>query len=123
MFEFCNKDERRYLLVYLSNVTDEGFVASFKAPNYFTDKAMFFCKTNEASKLSRDNIASNVGFCDCSNKPLKHLKRLVKDVYLPVLSIENGGGISADKLMDLLHRLVSCIHVFDGHIEVDFGTY
>ena len=118
MFEFCNNEEKRYLLVYSSNVTGEGLVASFKAPIHLAEKAMFFVKTHLANKLSRDNIADDVGFCDCSKKPLKQLKRLVKDVYLPLLSIEHGGSVSADKLMDLLHRIVANLHVFDGNVEV-----
>lgn len=118
MFEFCNNQERRYLMIYSSSVPGEGLIASFKAPHHLAEKAMFFCKTNQANKLLRDNIADDVGFCDCSQKPLKHLKRLVKDVYLPVLSIEYGGSVSADKLMDLLHRVVANLHVFDGNNEV-----
>ena len=118
MFEFCNNEERRYLMIFSSNVPGEGLIASFKAPHHLAEKAMFFCKTNQANKLLRDNIANDVGFCDCSRKPLKHLKRLVKDVYLPVLSIEHGGSVSADKLMDLLHRVVANLHVFDGNNEV-----
>ena len=118
MFEFCNNEERRYLMIFSSNVPGEGLIASFKAPHHLAEKAMFFCKTNQANKLLRDNIANDVGFCDCSRKPLKHLKRLVKDVYLPVLSIEHGGSVSADKLMDLLHRVVANLHVYDGNNEV-----
>lgn len=118
MFEFCNNEERRHLLVFSSNAPGEGLVASFKAPSYLAEKAVFFIKTRRANKLSRDNIADDVGFCDCSKIPLKQLKRLVKDVYLPLLSIEHGGSVSADKLMDLLHRVVANLHVFDGNVEV-----
>jgi hypothetical protein len=123
MFEFCNNEERRYLMIFSSNVPGEGLIASFKAPHNIAEKAMFFCKTNQVNKLSRDNIANDVGFCDCSRKPLKHLKRLVKDVYLPVLSIEHGGSVSADKLMDLLHRVVANLHVFDGNNQVSISFF
>lgn len=118
MFGFCNNGERRFLMIFSSNIPGEGLIASFKAPDQLSEKAMFFCKTYQANKLSRENITNVVGFCDCSRKPLKHLKRLVKDVYLPVLSIEHGGSVSADKIMDLLHRVVASLHTFDGNNEV-----
>ncbi|XP_066025345.1 uncharacterized protein [Pocillopora verrucosa] len=115
MFEFCNNEEMKKLFIYYStSPAGKNLVASLTPPSSSKEKSVYFVKIHEAGKLSRDNIVTDVAFCDCSYQPLTHASTLTKDVFLPLLSIEMGGGVSADKLMDLVHRLVSVLQVCEG---------
>lgn len=118
MFDFCNNEEVKHLYIYSSTTHGNGLTASLAPPNTVREKSMFFVKSHGIGKVTRDNVMDDVAFCDCSNKPLDYLGTLTRDVYLPLLSIEMGGSVSADKLMDLLHRLVSNMEVVDGTIKV-----
>lgn len=115
MFEFCNNEEVKKLYIFFSTSSGgKNLVASLHPPNGLQEKSVYFVKIHNAGKLSRDNIVTDVAFCDSSYQPLSHASTLTKDVFLPLLSIEMGGSVSADKLMDLVHRLVSLIQVAEG---------
>ena len=116
MFEFCNNEEVKKLFIFstTSGSAGKNLVASLNPPSGVREKSVYFVKIHDAGKLSRDNIVTDVAFCDCSYQPLSHASTLTKDVFLPLLSIEMGGGVSADKLMDLVHRLVSVLQVAEG---------
>ena len=115
MFEFCNNEEVKQLFVFFTTPSGGSLVASISPASALREKSVFFVKAHNAGKLSRDNIVTDVTFCDCPHQPLSHLCKVTKDVYLPLLSIEMAGGVSADKLMDLLHRLVSIMQVGEGN--------
>lgn len=115
MFEFCNNEEVKKLFIFFSTSSGgKNLVASLHPPSSVQEKSVYFVKIHNAGKLSRDNIVTDVAFCDSSYQPLSHASTLAKDVFLPLLSIEMGGGVSADKLMDLVHRLVSLMQVAEG---------
>ncbi|XP_020627063.1 dynein beta chain, flagellar outer arm-like isoform X2 [Orbicella faveolata] len=115
MFEFCNNEEVKKLFIFSSTTpAGKNLVASLNPPSGLREKSVYFVKIHEAGKLSRDNIITDVAFCDCSYQPLSHASTLTKDVFLPLLSIEMGGGVSGDKLMDLVHRMVSVLQVAEG---------
>ena len=115
MFEFCNNEEVKKLFIFFSTSSGgKNLVASLHPPSSVQEKSVYFVKIHNAGKLSRDNIVTDVAFCDSSYQPLSHTSTLTKDVFLPLLSIEMGGGVSADKLMDLVHRLVSVMQVAEG---------
>ena len=61
-----------------------------------------------------------VFYIDCTNVPLEHLELIVREVYLPLMCtnqsvMSTSGG---DKVMDVLHRLMSTVEVTQGHVEV-----
>ena len=115
MFEFCNNEDVKKLYIYSPTLSNaKNLVASVTPPNSVREKSVYFVKNHDAGKLSRDNIVTDVAFCDCSQQPLSHATVLTKDVYLPLLSIEMGGNVSGDKLMDVVHRLVSVMQVAEG---------
>ena len=99
MFEFCNNEEVKKLFIFFSTSSGgKNLVASLHPPNSVQEKSVYFVKIHNAGKLSRDNIVTDVAFCDSSYQPLSHASTLTKDVFLPLLSIEMGGGVSADKI-------------------------
>lgn len=63
-----------------------------------------------------------VMYLDCSSNSLQQLDLLTREVYLPLLCTDvshaNSYGASADKLMDILHRLMATLETTEGHIEV-----
>ena len=46
----------------------------------------------------------------------EHLELVTREVYLPLISshVPMHGGVSGDKLMDLMHRLVGAVQVTRG---------
>ena len=123
LLEFCNNEESRHLFVYFSGEASKNLVASFKAIPLLKSKALFFIKPQSAGKVTRDNINAEVFYCSCSPNAIKHLEIISKEIFLPLLSIEQTGGASADKLMDILHRLISSLQIVDGNVQVWYLSY
>ena len=50
---------------------------------------------------------------------MQHFESLTRNIFLPILSTEQStSGLSCDKLMDLLHRIITSLQVTGGKIEV-----
>lgn len=120
LLEFCNNVESRHLFICFTGENSKGLVASFRAVTVLKSKALFFIKSQSAGKITRDNINEDVFYSSCSDNVVKHFEILTREIFLPLLSIEQAGGVSADKLMDILHRLISSLQIIEGNIEVPF---
>ena len=120
LLEFCNNVESRHLFICFTGENSKGLVASFRAVAVLKSKALFFIKSQSAGKVTRDNINEDVFYSSCSDNVVKHFEILTREIFLPLLSIEQAGGVSADKLMDILHRLISSLQIIEGNIEVPF---
>ena len=118
MLDFCNNEDFRHFYAYFSEANGKLLTASFKTPATLKGKAVVFLKGPNANKVTRDNIENDVILYDCSPNPLEHLDVMTREVFLPLLSMEQTGGISADKLMDLLHRLTSSVQALNGNSKV-----
>ena len=63
-----------------------------------------------------------VMYADCCERPLKQLDLLLREVYLPLLCSETphaaACGVSPDKLMDVLHRLMAAVETTEGQSQV-----
>ena len=63
-----------------------------------------------------------VMYMDCGENAMAQLDLLTREVYLPLLCADTqhavNYGLSADRLMDLLHRLMSQVETIQGHTEV-----
>lgn len=118
LLEFCNNEEARHLFICFAGEGNKSLIALFKAVPVLRSNALFFIKSQSAAKITRDNINYDVFYCSCSCDVVLHLEILTREVFLPLLSIEQAGGVSADKLMDILHRLISSLQVLKGNIEV-----
>ncbi|XP_033103095.1 dynein heavy chain 9, axonemal-like [Anneissia japonica] len=117
--EFCNNEDIRRLFVYTKE-PKTTLTVSISPPLKFHGKAMFFLKTNQASKLTKDNIREDVVYTDCNTIALNQLDLLAREVYLPLLctdGVQTYGGVSADKLLDILHRMMGMTEVTEGHLE------
>jgi dynein heavy chain len=59
---------------------------------------------------------------DLSQQPLQQLDIVTREVMLPLLASDThhatAYGIHADKLMDVLHRLMAHLETTQGHIQV-----
>lgn len=77
--EFCNNEDVRRLFVY-TIPPKSTLVASLTPPQGVRSKAVFFLKTNQASKLTKDNIRTDVVFTDCETTALMQLDLLVREV-------------------------------------------
>eukprot|EP00057_Strongylocentrotus_purpuratus_P006394 XP_011660868.1 PREDICTED: dynein beta chain, flagellar outer arm [Strongylocentrotus purpuratus] len=117
--EFCNNEDVRRLFIY-TREPKNTLVASLLPPQDVRSKGVIFIKTNQATKLTKENIRTDVVFSDSNKLVLNQLELLSKELYLPLLctdGVQTYGGVSSDKLMDILHRLMANTNVTEGHVE------
>ncbi|XP_056010102.1 uncharacterized protein LOC125667097 [Ostrea edulis] len=114
-YEFINNEDVRKLFVYSK---ERQIVASLIPPFDLKYKSIFFLKCNAGTKLTKENIGNEVFYIDCTNIPLEHLELLIREVYLPLMCTNQGKiATGGDKVMDILHRLMSVVEVSQGHVE------
>ena len=80
-----------------------------------------FIKCLHASKLSREEISNEVIITECFKQPLDHLELVTREVYLPLLA--RGFGEQSDKMLDMLHRLLSLLQTTRGNVEVNTNVF
>ncbi|GFS27875.1 dynein beta chain, flagellar outer arm [Elysia marginata] len=118
-YEFVNNEDVKRLLVYMR--PGRQIVATLQPPMELQSKTIYFLKCNPGTKLTKDNMDSEVYYTDSSNVPLDHLEMTIREVFLPLLSTNNLSLASAsgqgDKVMDILHRLMAAVEVTQGHVE------
>lgn len=103
--------------MYLPSDAEGSIQISSRAPQTVTDKSIIFLKCYHAAKLNRENISSDVAYSECSKLPLEHLKLVTKEVYLPLLCAHNS-AVSADQLLDVMHRLLGAMQLTSGFVQV-----
>ncbi|KAL5499629.1 hypothetical protein EMCRGX_G011081 [Ephydatia muelleri] len=117
LLSFCNNSEARCLYVYLPSDAEGSIQISSRAPQIVTDKSIIFLKCYHAAKLNRENISSDVAYSECSKLPLEHLKLVTKEVYLPLLCAHHNSPVSADQLLDVMHRLLGAMQLTSGFVQ------
>ena len=84
------------------------------------DHIRVYADTNNTFSFSIPG--EEIVYQDCIDNALLQLDLLTREIYLPLLCSEQGHassyGLSADKLMDLLHRLMGGVEVTQGHAHV-----
>lgn len=131
--DFCNNSEVRHLFVHLPPDDDEGagtLCVSPHPPESLQTKALFFIKNSHTSRLNKDTISDEVACNECSEDPIEFLELVLREVYLPLLAEQKDGtttatvsaaatqGISAERIMDILHRMISNIQVLLALISI-----
>ncbi|XP_078672103.1 uncharacterized protein LOC144911712 isoform X1 [Branchiostoma floridae x Branchiostoma belcheri] len=117
LVEYITNEDLRCLYIYAKSPKN-GLQASLSPPAQLPAKAVFFLKTGTSVKLTKDNMDDNVIYIDGANMPLEHMDMLARDVFLPLLCTETEHAETVagpDKLMDVLHRLMSNVEVTHGH--------
>ena len=124
--DFCNNSETRHLFVHLPTEREEAtgtctLRVSSHPPDSIHTKALFFIKNTHASRLNKETIGNEVVCSECSEDPIEHLELVLREVYLPLLAEQKEGaaassaasaqGISPERIMDILHRMISNIQV------------
>ena len=119
--EFLNNEDVRRLFVYVR--PPKQLTASLHPPHVLATKSIFFLKNNVGVKLTKENIIEEVRYQDCSENPLQMLDTVIREVYLPLLCTNtthtSNSGISADKLLDSLHRLMAAVETTEGYRQGD----
>lgn len=65
------------------------------------------------------SIDSQVNFFETSIQIFNHIDLLTREVFMPLLCADNASNNDqADKLMDLMHRMISQISLTQSQIEV-----
>ncbi|XP_064650622.1 uncharacterized protein LOC135502065 isoform X3 [Lineus longissimus] len=117
--EFMNNEDVRRLFVFI--VPPRNIVASLHPPPELKSKSIFFLKTGNGTKLTKDNMSDEVYYMDCSESTLQHIDLLTREVFLPMLCVDQNvainAGVNSDKLMDILHRLMGTVETTEGHLK------
>lgn len=102
-----------------TSILPASLKASFQAPSELEDKLVLIQKCPETGKVSKDNIAEEIFYSDCTKNPLEHLTMVSREVYLPMLCNEHFNATYADdKVIDALQKCISSFQVTRGHIDV-----
>ena len=115
LLDFLTNEEQRHVFVFYNKTI---LHATQEAPANVEGKFIIFLKVNNAVKITRENINNELYYLEWSKDFLHHFENVVRHVFLPVLSEEQSGGVSCDRLMDLLHRILNCSTVMSGKVEV-----
>ncbi|OCT95104.1 hypothetical protein XELAEV_18012788mg [Xenopus laevis] len=117
--EFLKNEDVHTLYVYFK-LAKASLAASVSPPPALHNKCICFLKLGKTVKLTLENIGQNVLCVDCARFPLKYFDTILHQVYLPLLCNDGviaGETISADKVIDLLHRFSGNLEVLAGHAE------
>ena len=116
LLEFLTNEEKQIIYVFYNNnilyVTQE-------APLKVSGKFVLFLKLNTAVKITRENINQQLYYLEWSEDFLHYFEDVTRHVFLPILSVEQSGGLSSDRLMDLLHKVLNSSTVMSGKLEVN----
>lgn len=118
--EFLESPEVRCLLFSGDNVT-----ASHNMPKTLPkkSKAVYFLKTTQGGSVSSDpeKMATELLCGEMIPEPLRHLKRTLHDVYMPLLgnsANQEGWGETASKeIMEKVHSFSSTVAITLGHTK------
>ncbi|XP_053409232.1 uncharacterized protein LOC123561373 isoform X4 [Mercenaria mercenaria] len=116
-YEFINNEDVRKMFVFIKPPCQ--IIAALQPPHDLKYKSIFFLKSNTGTKITKDNISDEVFYIDCTNIPLEHLELIVREVYLPLMCTNQSvmSTTGGDKVMDVLHRLMSAVEITQGHVE------
>lgn len=120
LLEFLTNEEKRIIYVFYNN---NVLYVTQEAPLKVSGKFVIFLKLNTAVKITRENINEQLYYLEWSEDFLHHFEDVTRNVFLPILSIEQSGGLSSDRLMDLLHKILSSSTVMSGKLEVNFFLF
>lgn len=96
------------------------YYASITAPQNVDKKFLIILKNKNSTKITRENINSELSCMEWSQNPLEHFEAVTRHFFLPMLSKEQPSGLNCDKLMDLLHRIIISTEMAKGKLEVCF---
>ena len=120
LLEFLTNEDKRIVYVFYHN----GVLnAKQDAPMKVDGKFIVFFKIQSAVKITRENINHQLYYMEWSEDFLQHFEDVTRNVFLPILSVEQPGGLSCDRLMDLLHKILSSSTIMSGKLQVMLNSF
>ncbi|XP_066916942.1 uncharacterized protein [Clytia hemisphaerica] len=114
LLEFLTNEDKKIVYVFYHN----GVLnANQDAPLKVDGKFIVFFKIQSAVKITRENINHQLYYMEWSEDFLQHFEDVTRNVFLPILSVEQPGGLSCDRLMDLLHKILSSSTIMSGKLQ------
>lgn len=120
--QFFSNEDKSAVFVFKSNEDDQILYASFDAPEVVDTKFIVFLRVCGSGKITRDNYARNLFYMDWSTNSIEQFEVLTRCIFLPMISIEEKGVVSCDKILDLLHRLMASTQIMAGKDKVSPGV-
>ena len=103
---------------YTKTTQKPTLCARTEAPSDPNRKFIVFLRTHSAGKITQDNIGNDLFYLDWSPNALTHFEVLTRNVFLPMLSMEEGTSTHCDKMLDMLHKLLSITQIVQGKEKV-----
>lgn len=75
-------------------------------------------KTATATKINQTNINTDLFCMEWSPDCLQHFEALTRSIFLPLLYDDDSFGITGDRLMELLHRIMASSQMVSGKCKV-----
>ncbi len=93
------------------------------------EKGIYFVKISNSSKLVADQMSHQVAYFEASVRIFDHMDLITREVFMPLLCTDspaqqqpqhdviNAHVDQADKLMDVMHRIISQLAIAQSQVE------
>ena len=117
--QFFSCDDKREVYIHFTKIPGELLKASLFAPKAFEhEKLLIFMKTGKTTNISGQNINDAVLLLEWSKDTLDYFESLTRNLFLTMLYNDDSMVVSADRVMELLHRILSASQVMVGRLRV-----
>ena len=117
--QFFTCDDKREVYIHFTKIPGELLKASLFAPKAVEhEKLLIFMKTGNSANISGQNINDRVFLLEWSKDTLDYFESLTRNLFLSMLYNDDCMIVSADRVMELLHRVLSASQVMVGKLRV-----
>ena len=117
--QFFACDEKREVYIHFTKIPGELLKASLFAPEEVEhEKLLIFMKTGNTTNISGQNINDRVFLLEWSKDNLGYFESLTRYLFLSMLYNDDSMVVSADRVMELLQRVLSASQVIVGRLRV-----
>ena len=117
--QFFSCDDKREVYIHFTKIPGELLKASLFAPKAVEhEKLLIFMKTGKTTNISGQNINDAVLLLEWSKDTLDYFESLTRNLFLTMLYNDDSMVVSADRVMELLHRILSASQVMVGRLRV-----
>jgi len=134
--EFLNNEDIKQLYI-CSKSTNHIYASRVCSVDADYEKGIYFLKISNSSKLTPDQMSSQVAYFESSIRIFDHMDLITREVFMPLLCADTSSlsALSnnqqqqqqqqqqlqstdqADKLMDVMHRIIAQLAVAQSQVE------
>ncbi len=115
--EFLNNEDLKQVYIYLKSATSLTVSRTCSTDDTTYLKGIYFLKISGAAKLSAETMNEQVAFFEASPRIFDHMDLMTREVFMPLLCADSTSSDQSDKLMDIMHRIITQVAVAQSQIE------